>query len=41
MFNPYMPNEHFYLNSLVGYISYVVGVWLGFITAMFCRNFWT
>ena len=30
----------FYLNSLVRFISYIGGVWLGFIITMFCSNVW-
>ena len=37
-FNPFMPSGRFYLNSLDRFISYIGGVWLVFIIAMFCRN---
>ena len=39
--NPFMPNGFFYFNFLDRSISYIEGVWLVFIVAMFCRNIWT
>ena len=39
--NTFMSSGLFYLNSLARFISYIVGVLLGFIITMLCRNFWT
>ena len=33
--NPYVPSRFFYFNSLHDFISYIRGVWLVFIIAMF------
>ena len=35
LFNPFMPNGFFYLNSLNRFISYIKVVWLVFIVTIF------
>ena len=37
--NPFMPNDHFDLNSLDRFISYIEGVWLVFIITIFVGIF--